>query len=111
MAKKIDKDSGLLYEVKRPAENKTYSINFKNIIPSGETITSVDSVVATAVGLVAETSALAVGTTGFTGTTVNAKLSAGTDGENYEVAITVTDTSGDVHADDVMIKVRKAGNV
>jgi hypothetical protein len=111
MAKKIDKDSGLLYEVKRPAENKTYSIDFKNIIPSGETITSVDSVVATAVGLVAETSALAVGTTGSSSTTVNVKLSAGTDGENYEVAITVTDANGDVHADDVMIKVRKAGNV
>ena len=111
MAKKIDKTSGLLFEVKRPTENKTYSINFKNIIPSGQTISSVDSVVATATGLVTETLALAVGTTSFTSTTVNAKLSAGTDGENYEVAVTVTDTNGDIHADDVMIKVRKAGSV
>jgi len=111
MAKKIDKNSGLLYEVKRPAESKTYSINFKNIIPAGQTIASVGSVVATASGLVTEAAALAVGTVGSSGTTVNVKLSAGTDGEDYEIAITVTDTAGDIHADDVMIKVRKAGNV
>ena len=111
MTKNIDKDSGLLYQVKRPSENKTYSVDFKDVIPSGQTIASIGSVTASAIGLVTETAALVVGAMSSTNTTVNVKLSAGTDGENYEVSIEVTDTNGDIHADDIMIKVRKAGNV
>lgn len=111
MAKNIDKTSGLLYQVKRPAENKTYSIDFKDVIPDGQVIASVDSVAAAAVGNVTETVAFSVGSNTFAGTKVNVKLSGGTDGEDYEVSVTVTDDVGDIHADDVMIKVRKAGSV
>jgi hypothetical protein len=107
----IDSTSGLLYEVKRPVENKVYTVDFREIIKYGRTISSIDSVASQATGNVVEVSPLAIGATSISDRSVSAKLSSGTDGENYEVTVTVTDSEGCVHSDDVMIKVRKAGNV
>ncbi len=109
MTTKIDTNTGLVYEVKRPVEDKTYTVNFARVLPAGVTLASVDSVVITPLGLVTETSPLQSQSNSVSGTKVSANLAAGTDDEDYEIEITATDSNGDIVSDDVLIKVRKAG--
>lgn len=112
MPVQVDEISGLRYVVKRPSENKTYTADLKYIMPDGRTIVSVDAVSIAATGLVLPAvNNLTSASSSHSGTQVSAKFDAGDDGENYEITITVTDDVGDVHSDDYMIKVRKAGAV
>lgn len=112
MPVQVDETSGLRYVVKRPAENKTYTADFVDIIPQGRTIATVDTLTITAVGNVTpDVDSLTAGTPAASGTQVSAKFDAGDDGEDYEVTIHVTDDAGDEHDEDYMIKVRKAGKV
>ena len=106
---KIDTGSGLIFEVKRPYEAKSYTVYFDKILPSGVTLSTVTSVVAVASGNVAVVDALTVTDKAVSGTKVSMKLAGGTDGEDYEVTIKCTDSNGGIVGDDVMIKVRKAG--
>jgi len=111
MVTRVDTDSQLVYAVKRPAEDKTYTIDFKNVLPSGVTLASVSAPVVTAAGLVTEDDALTADDEAVSGTKVSVKIGGGTDDENYEVTLTCVDSNGDTVSDDVMIKVRKAGLV
>lgn len=112
MPVQTDLTSGLRYVVKRPAEHKTYTVDLVDIMPTGRTIVSVDSVTITAVGnLDSSTDPLTSGTPSSSGTQVSLKLDAGDDGEDYEITIHVTDDIGDEPDDDFMVKVRKAGSV
>lgn len=110
MPARIDQTSGLIYTVKRPVENKTYSVDFRFIMPTSQTIASVSSTEVQPSGLVTETTALVVESTSISGTTIAAKLSGGTDGEDYEVKFVFVDGAGDIHSEDIMVKVRKAGD-
>lgn len=85
--------------------------NFRKIIAEGKTVASVTDITAQPVGLVDEAEALTVVSTVVSGLLVGFKASGGSDREDYEVTITVTDSGGDLVSDDVMIKVRKAGLV
>lgn len=107
--KKIDVTTGLVYEVMRPYENKSYTVHFDKILPDGVTLASVISVAIAASGNVAEITPLSSAAEAASGTKVSMKLSGGTDGEDYEITVKCTDSNGDTVGDDVMIKVRKAG--
>jgi len=110
MASKIDKKTNLLFEEKRVSETKRYSFDFVNLVESGDTIASVQSVTHQAAGNVAEVLALSANSPLATGTKVTAILGGGTHGEDYEITIKCTDSAGNTHEDDVLIKVRNAGN-
>lgn len=111
MVTRIDADSNLVYAVKRPTEDKTYTIDFKNVLPSDVTLASVSTPGVVASGLATETAPLAVSDQAVSGSKVSIKIADGTDEENYEVTLTCVDSNGDTVSDDVMIKVRKAGAV
>ena len=107
----IDKTSGLFYQIKRPApEVRKYSVSFSKLL-GAVNIASLTSVVATKQGLVGETSPLVISNQSFLSQTVYFSASGGTDGENYEITITIVDLNGDTIVDDVLLKVRKAGIV
>lgn len=111
MASNFDSLSGLIYEVKRPVEERTFLVDFSRVIAAGKTIESVDDVASSTVGLVEGSQAMTVVAGSITGLKVAFKASGGTDEEDYEVTILLTDSDGDVVSDDVMVKVRKAGKV
>lgn len=109
MATNIDPTTGLVYQVKRPIEDKKYTINFDKILPSGVTVASVQSIAASPVGLAVEVEPLVVSVVSVSGTKIIFSASGGTDEEDYEVKVVGTDSTGDTVSDDVMMKVRKAG--
>lgn len=109
MATALDSVSGLVYAVKRPIESRVYTVDLIKILPADVTITSVDSISITAAGNVDDTDTLTYANTAILNTKVSMTLSAGTDGEDYEVTLTCIASNGDLISDDVMIKVRKAG--
>lgn len=109
MVTKIDQITGLVYEVKRPAETRKYTVDFTKVVASGVTISTVQSVGIAKLDNVIEIAELTAGSITISGTKVSFDVTGGTDGEDYEVTINCTDTSGDILSDDVMIKVRKAG--
>ena len=114
MSQQIDANTGLPYVIKRPTESKTYTVDMAQIMPSDVEVASVVSVSIAAEGLVSPPVAtLAEISHAFSTSQVSIKLDAGDDGENYEVSIKVAENggSGDTHADDFMVKVRKAGNL
>jgi len=109
MVTKIDKITGLVYEVKRPVETRKYTVDFTKVVASGVTISTVQSIGVAKLNNVTEVTALTADSITVSGTKVSFDVTGGTDGEDYEVTINCTDTSGDILSDDVMIKVRKAG--
>lgn len=109
MATKIDVATGLVYEVKRPAETRKYTVDFSKVVVAGATILSVQSVDVTALGYVASVDPLTAGTISISDAKVSFNVAGGTDGDDYEITVNCTDSSGDILSDDVMIKVRKAG--
>jgi glucan biosynthesis protein len=110
MTANIDSESGLLYQVKRPTETRKFSVDFKKLLETGVTIASVQSVSAVAAEKVTEIAALTTTNPASSGTKATFDVSGGTDGENYEITINATDSSGDVLSEDVLIMVRKAGS-
>lgn len=111
MASNIDDKSGLVFQVKRPVEERTFVVDFRKVIAEGKTIASISDITAAAAGLIEEAAAMIVTQTSVSGLQVGFKASGGSHGEDYEVTVKVTDSGGDVVSDDVMIKVRRAGRV
>jgi len=89
---------------KQPAEVLTYDAPFGGI-PAGAAIATISSIVILPRGKVAETVALTYSNQQFSGTTAQFTLSGGTDGEEYLITITVTDSVGESHEGDVEIRV------
>lgn len=111
MASNFDAATGLVFQVKRPAEERTFVVDFSKVLGAGRTLASITDVSAAARGLVSESGALSVAAGSVNVTKVSFKAEDGTDGEDYEVTLVCTDNTGDIVSDDVMIKVRKAGLV
>jgi hypothetical protein len=84
---------------KQPAESRVYSIDFVNLLKTGDSLATVTSVTATPAGL-------AVGTGTIDGTTVQFTLSSGTHGVQYYVEAVVATTLGEVLEGDGRIFVR-----
>lgn len=103
----IEKTTGLLYQIKRPSpEYRKYSADFRKL---ASVISSVVSITPNKRGLVTEVLNLTVANITFVGTIVYFDLANGTDCEDYEVTIVITDTTGNTISEDILIKVRKAG--
>ncbi len=82
----IDKDTGMLYVVKRPSpESRTYGLDFKRLLSA---IHRVDSVVITPSTGIDD---LTVSDISFKDTVVMIVLSGGSEGVSYKVATSVTD--------------------
>lgn len=104
----IDDLTNLPYQVKRPApEVRDYSVDFKLLIPTTGTITSVTSVTV----VTTSTNSLIVSNITFSGTLARFTLSNGDDGVNYRINIAVSDSFGNTLEDSILIKVRDAGNI
>jgi len=92
----IDKNTGLLYLVKRPTpEKRKYSLDFSRLVSA---IQSVDSVVASP-------SDLTVGVPSFIGTVVSFDLSNGTDSVNYFLTTTITDITLNTITERILIRI------
>ena len=103
---RVDSTTGLPLLVKQPNENRLYNIPFSQELRTGDTISSVTSVTASAQGDVTEVAALAIaGSPAHDDDTVQPKISAGTDGERYKIEAIVVTTGGDTIEVDVMMKV------
>ncbi len=75
--------------IKRPAEVRTGSLDFKNFpeIVAGDTLSTVTSVAATPAGLT-------LGSGSISGTQVQTLMSSGTDGVLYTITATAVTTGG-----------------
>lgn len=92
----IDKNTGLLYVVKRPTpEKRKYSLDFSRLLSAIQSVVSVT----------ASPSDLIVGVPSFTNTIVLVDLSEGTDGVNYFLDTTVLDIAGNKITERIMVKV------
>ena len=90
-----DSASGLEYEVKRPGESRLYDFDFTKLLSTGETIASVTSVTQTNRGNVAGSSDLTIGAPSDDGASLaQARISAGTDGEDYCLEAEVVTSGG-----------------
>lgn len=89
---------------KQPSEKLIYDAPF-SAIPDGAAIASVDSIVVTAKGKVAEVTALNYQNQQFSGTIAQLTIDGGTDGEEYLITITVMDSLAEVHEFDVEIRI------
>jgi len=71
----------------------------------GVTIQSIGPVVITPAGRVAELAALVSADAGFSGDVIQFRLSGGTDGEIYHIAVAVTDSLGQTFEEDADLRV------
>lgn len=90
---RLDPRTGLPLLQKTVYQNRVYAFEFGPFLGSN-TISSINSVTATARGLVTEVAAMTVGATAIDGTLGTVRLSVGTDGEDYLVQMKITDSGG-----------------
>lgn len=102
----IDTETQLHVLTKQPGENRLYDIPFSQELRTSDTISSVTSITATAMGDVTEVTALSIaGSPAHDDDTVQPRISGGTDGERYKIEAIVATTGGDTLEVDVMLKV------
>lgn len=105
----IEKTTGLLYSIKRPApEIRLYSVDFKKLT-NNSVISAITSITIAKRNLVTEITPLTVSNQIISNTIVLFNLAGGTDGEDYEITITVEISPTNIVSEDILIKVRKAG--
>lgn len=78
--------------VKQPAESLDYYIDFTNLLASGDSLSSINTVTGTPTGLT-------IASTAISGTKVSMQISGGTDGTIYLVEANVDTTLGNTHED------------
>lgn len=83
--------------VKQPSESRGYSINFVNLLASGDSLASVISVSASPAGLT-------LGSASTSGTSVQFTISGGAAGVSYRIEAIVTTTLGEtIEGDGVLV--------
>ena len=87
--------------IKQPSEVVTYSMDYKNLLAAGETISSVS-------GVTTDPSGPTIGTPAADGTStkVNFSITGGTDGTTYRIEATVVTTSSNTRICDGILKVK-----
>jgi hypothetical protein len=85
---------------KQPADRLRYRVDYSDWLDPGETITGVTHAV-TPAGLVVDGLVVDPGDT-----TVSFFASAGVDGEEYKVSITVTTSQGQIKEDEILYSVK-----
>ena len=102
-----DAVTGLSLLVKQPSENRLYDIKFVQELRTGDTISTVISVVAVAQGEVIEVTPLAIADSpAHSDTIVQPRISGGTHGERYKVTAKITTTGGDTLEVDTILEVK-----
>jgi len=89
---------------KQPSEVLIYDTPFPGI-PAGASIAAISSIGILAKGKVAQVAALVAGNQQISGSMAQFTLSGGTDGEEYLITVTVTDSVGEVHEADVELRI------
>lgn len=104
----IDPDTSFVTLRKKPAELRLLDIDVSDYIRKGDTIASVTSLTATAVGKVTGSAPVDVTLIAHDSvTTIQAKFGAGTDLENYEIDATFVTDAGDTLKVKAMLWVRE----
>lgn len=95
--------------IKQPTENKTFNMPFSNIMPSGETIASITSTAFTNLGLVSGSTDITIVSSAINAdnVSVDIKISAGQNLEQYKITIVVTDSNGDTHEADAILQLKE----
>ena len=102
-----DPDTLLDTLIKNPAEDRRYNIPFSQELRTGDTIASVVEVVFENMGKVGGSSDIAISSSvAFSDDTVQPRISAGQDQENYKITARVLTAGGDTLEVDVMLWVR-----
>ena len=106
MATTIDPNSGLEAFIKQPDESRVYTFEFAALL-GANTVDTVVSVTGVNQGLVDGSAALTVGAgTDDNISKVQVRLSGGTDGEDYKIEATVTDSGTNTLQGEGMLQVR-----
>lgn len=96
---------------KQPAEKLLVSIDFTDKLDDTDiTIASIDTLTATAVGLVEGSSAVVLSAQEIVGQTVAVMIDGGTSGEEYAVRCIITDSIGQEHEGDGTVRVVSIGS-
>lgn len=102
-----DPTTGLPVLLKQPAEERLLDISFVNKLRETDTINSITGITQTKMGIVSGSTDLTIGIPqkNAAGTKVQARYSAGTDGEHYKLEAIVITVGGDTLENDVMLYV------
>lgn len=102
---KIDPATGLQFEVKQPSESRLYSVDYSNLMESGELITAILETIVTPQGKVVQVDALVFGTQTIASTIIKTRFEMGTDGEDYKITMKVNTDLGNTIEGDILIRV------
>ena len=100
-----DPTTGLDVLIKQPGEARLYHIPFSQELRTGETISGVNSITQTKMGVVAGADDLTIGvaTLNDDADIMQTRISGGTDGEHYKLEAIVTTSQSDTIEVDVML--------
>ena len=90
---------------KLPTESILFDMNFTERLVSTEVITSISNTVQTNMGRVSGSTELILGSTVYSGNIAQLRISAGTEGEQYEIAITITTSLSNIHIGKGLLRV------
>lgn len=82
--------------IKQPAESRLYSIDFANLLGTGESLSGTPTVTASPTGLT-------IGTPAISGTTVQVRISSGSDGVPYKLECVVATSDGNTLEGDAIL--------
>lgn len=91
--------------VKLDSESILYDMDFSNQLTSGETIGGTPSAVSTSSSRVPGSSNVTLGEVGFLGPVAQLRISGGTVGEIYTIAITITTNLGNTRVGKGLLRV------
>lgn len=94
-------------KIKQPSESRLYSFNFENLLETGETITSVASVTQTNLGKVSGSGNLTLGSETFSDSSVQLRISGGTEWESYKVTVLVNTSLNNILELDGILRIRE----
>ena len=90
---------------KLPEENIIFDMNFGKRMASGETISAIVSTTFVNEGVVEASSDIVLGATAFSVNIAQVRISAGTQNEQYEVAMQVTTSSGNTRVGKGLLRI------
>jgi hypothetical protein len=91
------------YLVKAPSERRYYTMDFSNLMDTGETITRIDSITSEKRG--GATSDLLIADSGIVDQTVGMWIQNGTNFQTYRVEVQISTSAGQVLQGDGLLKV------
>jgi hypothetical protein len=90
---------------KQPYEELPFTFDFADVIPSGATVSAIDSIAAANCAVVSGSSNVTTGSNTTSGRSAQTKVSGGTSGESYKITCRVTDSNGHKHEHEGIVEV------